>query len=403
MPDNLASAVLGVTGLDTTQNLMKPVAIAPPPSFVNARPCSISYGEVTPSQADFKTPLPKFQGKYLRTRRAATPGAVPRRLRRDTAADGSGLTVAIIDASVARRSQQGRETYATKHGDAAYATGPAHSGVPTPSPTRTAYGCDAAAGPARRPSTSRPCTPWPRREGSRYYGARAATTTTARHADPGRRREQGVDRHQLVGRGRAGRDHQSIAAYEQVFLQGAVQGISFMFSSGDNGDELANTGLKQADYPASDPYVTAVGGTATRSTPARQFSFQTGWGTQKYSLSRGRQVLGPDRLPVRRRRRLLAACSTSPAYQQGVVPGTLRQRPRRARRGHGRRPDDRHAGRSDPDLPRGCTTASTGSAAPAWPRRCSRGCRRCPAEPGTRLGLREPDDLQGAGTRVHRR
>ena len=55
----------------------------------------------------------------------------------------------------------------------------------------------------------------------------------------------------------------TIAAYEQVFLQGATQGISFMFSSGDNGDELANTGIKQADYPTSDPYVTSVGGTTT--------------------------------------------------------------------------------------------------------------------------------------------
>ena len=52
------------------------------------------------------------------------------------------------------------------------------------------------------------------------------------------------------------------AAYEQVFLQGAMQGIGFMFSSGDNGDELANSGIKQVDYPASDPYVTAVGGTS---------------------------------------------------------------------------------------------------------------------------------------------
>ena len=41
-----------------------------------------------------------------------------------------------------------------------------------------------------------------------------------------------------------------------------MQGISFMFSSGDNGDELANTGIKQADFPTSDPYVTAVGGTS---------------------------------------------------------------------------------------------------------------------------------------------
>jgi subtilase family serine protease len=75
------------------------------------------------------------------------------------------------------------------------------------------------------------------------------------------------------------------AAYEQVFLQGATEGISFMFSSGDDGDELAATGTKQVDYPASDPYATGVGGTSTGIGAAGNLAFQTGWGTQKYSLS----------------------------------------------------------------------------------------------------------------------
>jgi len=76
-----------------------------------------------------------------------------------------------------------------------------------------------------------------------------------------------------------------IAGFEQVFLRGALQGISFLFSSGDNGDELQNTGLKQADFPTSSPNVTAVGGTSDAIGAAGQFDFQTGWGTQKYALS----------------------------------------------------------------------------------------------------------------------
>ena len=75
-----------------------------------------------------------------------------------------------------------------------------------------------------------------------------------------------------------------INAYESVFLQGAVEGISFTFSSGDNGDELANTGLRQADYPDSDPFVTSVGGTSTAIGPNGNMMFETGWGTEKYSL-----------------------------------------------------------------------------------------------------------------------
>ena len=59
--------------------------------------------------------------------------------------------------------------------------------------------------------------------------------------------------------------------------------ISFAFSSGDNGDELANTALRQTDYPTSDPYVTAVGGTSTAIGSNGRLQFETAWGTQKYS------------------------------------------------------------------------------------------------------------------------
>ena len=62
----------------------------------------------------------------------------------------------------------------------------------------------------------------------------------------------------------------SVAAFEQIFMQGAVQGIGFLFSSGDDGDELASTGVRQVDYPGSDPYATAVGGTSDATgAPAR--------------------------------------------------------------------------------------------------------------------------------------
>lgn len=61
-------------------------------------------------------------------------------------------------------------------------------------------------------------------------------------------------------------DQALVDAYEAIFQQGAVQGIGFFFSSGDNGDEVANTGVKSPDFPAADPWVTAVGGTSLAST-----------------------------------------------------------------------------------------------------------------------------------------
>jgi subtilase family serine protease len=77
----------------------------------------------------------------------------------------------------------------------------------------------------------------------------------------------------------------TVAAYQSVFAQGGLEGISFMFSSGDNGDELDSSGTVQADYPTSDPLVTSVGGTSTGIGANGKISFETGWGTDKYTLS----------------------------------------------------------------------------------------------------------------------
>ncbi len=49
-----------------------------------------------------------------------------------------------------------------------------------------------------------------------------------------------------------------------------------LFSSGDSGDESAATGTRQVDYPASDPYVTAVGGTALAVGANNSYSFEQG-------------------------------------------------------------------------------------------------------------------------------
>ena len=112
-----------------------------------------------------------------------------------------------------------------------------------------------------------------------------------------------------------------MAAYEQVFMQGALQGIGFMFSSGDNGDELANTGSKQVDYPASDPYATAVGGTSDAIGADGTFKFQTGWGTVKYNLNPD----GNGWTSVGFTSGAGGGASSlfnRPSYQNGVVPGS---------------------------------------------------------------------------------
>jgi len=118
----------------------------------------------------------------------------------------------------------------------------------------------------------------------------------------------------------------AVAAYEQVFMQGALEGISFLFSSGDNGDELASSGIVQADYPTSDPYVTSVGGTSTAIGADGSMTFETGWGSHESTLSaNGKKWVaagylygagGGD-----------SALFNQPSYQAGVAPGPRRQVP----------------------------------------------------------------------------
>lgn len=68
---------------------------------------------------------------------------------------------------------------------------------------------------------------------------------------------------------------------EFAFEQAAVEGISVLFSSGDNGDVMAQTGIAQGSWPATSPYVTAVGGTSLGVLNASGSKVEYGWGTYR--------------------------------------------------------------------------------------------------------------------------
>jgi subtilase family serine protease len=289
VPASLASSVLTVSGLDTTPKATKPASkqAAPPPAgFRNARPCSLYYGQVKATyQADFHTKLPQFNGQTLAYAPCGYTGPQFRAAYEgSTTLDGSGVTVAITDAYAAPTIAKDATTYAANHGDGSYAPGQLVQTTPAKFTHQAA------------------CDP------SGWYGEETLDVEAVHAMAPGAKIHyyasascfdsdfldtlgQVVDDQdaQLVSNSwgdiEANESADNVAAYEAVFLQGATEGISFMFSSGDNGDELANTGIKQADYPTSDPYVTSVGGTSTAIGANGSITFETGWGTEKYSLS----------------------------------------------------------------------------------------------------------------------
>ncbi len=128
LPSSIASLVSTVTGLDTTPRLVKPTAATPVPpgaGFRNARPCSIDYGQVAAKyKADFKTPLPKFQGKTIPYSPCGYTGPQLRAAYEgSTTLDGSGVTVAITDAYASPTIAADANTYASNHGDGGYAGG----------------------------------------------------------------------------------------------------------------------------------------------------------------------------------------------------------------------------------------------------------------------------------------
>ena len=69
----------------------------------------------------------------------------------------------------------------------------------------------------------------------------------------------------------------NMSALDQVFKQGAAEGLSFFAAAGDNGSDDASDGGRSVDYPASDPYVTGVGGTRLSLTSTNTWSSEVAW------------------------------------------------------------------------------------------------------------------------------
>jgi subtilase family serine protease len=75
-----------------------------------------------------------------------------------------------------------------------------------------------------------------------------------------------------------GTDPEFRSGIDDLFAAIGAQGIAVNFSSGDSGDESINLGVASADWPASSPLVTAIGGVSVGLSPNKQISFQTSWG-----------------------------------------------------------------------------------------------------------------------------
>jgi kumamolisin len=79
------------------------------------------------------------------------------------------------------------------------------------------------------------------------------------------------------GAAESARTTSGINAVDTVFKSGAAQGLGFYAASGDSGSDDAGDGGTSVDYPASDPYVTGVGGTKLTVTSSNAWSKEVAW------------------------------------------------------------------------------------------------------------------------------
>jgi subtilase family serine protease len=117
----------------------------------------------------------------------------------------------------------------------------------------------------------------------------------------------------------------TLDAYHRVFLQAALVGIGVFFSSGDNGDEVANVGERTVDFPASSPWVTAVGGTSLGVGARNNHLFEEAWGTARSQLVDGVWTPNPPGTYQYGGGGGVSRTFPQPWYQQGVVPSSISQ------------------------------------------------------------------------------
>ncbi len=326
--------ISGIIGLDGSTELVHTYRVGsdslPSPAFVNADPTSAYWGEKRISNTSTLdgTLLPDAPDYSF-----APHGYTPAQIRGAYGTqsivaggnDGRGVTIAIIDAYASPTIVNDANQYAALHGEPTFAANQFSQVV--------------APGTFKRPQNSA-------QDPQGWYGEETLDVEAVHAMAPGANvvyvgapnNYQDLDAalNHVVDRRLATIVTNSygfstealpmgfIKPLYDTMLQGAIEGIGIYFSSGDFGDETGGTGIANAttDWPASSPWVTAVGGTSLAIGAGNDYLFETGWetgraplvgttwGTTRYQYGSGG---GTSQL------------FAQPGYQAAVVPASISQ------------------------------------------------------------------------------
>ncbi|MFL6061498.1 MAG: protease pro-enzyme activation domain-containing protein [Marmoricola sp.] len=330
---NSLTGVTGVIGLDDSAALVHRNS-NPPGVFLNGTPCSRYWGEKTVANSPTPdgTVLPSSPSAFAPCGYAGAQlqGAYGMRNAITTGNNGAGVTVGIIDAYASPTMLADGNAYSAAHG------------LP---PLTGLYSEHVAPGTKVRGENKK-------QDPEGWSGEQTLDVEAVHTMAPGAKilyvgspnnfQDMDASMNWIVSRHAANIVTNSygfsgeaiprgwIKPINDVFIQAAATGISLFFSSGDCADESVDSASCPAgpvatpDWPASSPWVTAVGGTSMGIGADNNRIFELGWETAKSTLGTAGAWNpaawlygsggGTSRL------------FTQPSYQSGVVPPSISQR-----------------------------------------------------------------------------
>jgi subtilase family serine protease len=335
VPAAVGADVLGVSGLDDKPSLARPAdaPLGPPTANLRAKPCSLSFGQ---------NPATTEPQLYGQTGSWVDCGLTPRDIRTAYGLEpdptaGAGVTIAITDAYASATILSDVASYTSAHGTPNFTPGQFTQNLP-PAWTDVA-GCGG--------------TGWENEEdidvdavhnvapGAKIVYVAGASCSDADLTDAMARvvddKLATIVSNSWLDLGDDSITPAVRAAYDQVFQQGAAEGIGFYFSSGDCGanDPATPCGAgegstaPQSTFPADDPWVTGVGGTTVALNRYGHQMWQAGWGISRSDLTADGRSWTPapgTGYPATYRGGAGGGASAEyaqPAYQAGVVPAAM--------------------------------------------------------------------------------
>ena len=352
-PVGVGAEVVGVSGLDSVVTQRTPGiahdrdrAAAPQPRHALA---GAAVPTVAPPSTGFRTPGPcsKYWGQKLdgidpRFTGVPNPmpyvpcGYQPAQLRSaygiDHAIangnDGRGVRVAVVDAYASPTAKSDLKTYTRKFDPTHVLTGSQYSErvFPETDPSLEAPDqCDASGWYGEETLDLEAVHTMAPGAAILYVGAASCLDDDINAAlnDVVDHHRADIVTNSYGNSGEVGIPAAELAAFDTITTQAALEGIGLYFSSGDDGDEAAVLGHPAADYSATSPQVTAVGGTSLGVDATGHTVLERGWETGIASLTgtRFRPAYPGDFLYG-------SGGGTSmlyrePDYQRAVVPDAL--------------------------------------------------------------------------------